>query len=307
MRSSFLDRFFDIISVNIGTKIISVVIAVLLWGVVLGSRNVEATKDVSLEVITPPELVVSNELPDKISFRLTGPKAFLRAVLDRHEDPIRVNLVGAKAGVVTYRFFSDNIRVPIGVKVTGINPTAMIIKLEAVKKKEVPVRAEISGIPPEGYKLTQVRIRPETVRIRGAQSHVDSVAELQTAPIDVSELRQSTTKEAAFDLAHYEVQVDGALPKIEIGIQPLSANFKIKNIDIHVSSSYKVRVEDKNVTVLVRADPKELKSLDRSKVFGEVDLHDKPKGTYSVSVRVTVPEGVNLVKVVPDKVNVTLY
>jgi YbbR domain-containing protein len=307
VRISFIDRLLDAVSVNLGTKIISVVIAVLLWGVVLGSRNVEATKDISLEVITPPDLVVSNELPDKITFRLTGPKAFLRAVLDRHEDPIRVNLVGAKSGVVTYRFFSDNIRVPIGVKVSGINPTAIIVKLELVKKKEVPVRAEIVGIPPDGYKLLQVKVHPETVKIRGAQSHVDSVAELQTSPIDVSEMRQTTTKEAAFDLARYGIQIEGALPKVEVGIQPVSANFRIKNIDIRVTSSYKVRIEEKNVTVLVRAEPRELKSLDRSKVYGTVDLHDKPKGTFTAPVQVTLPAGVNLVKVVPDKVTVTLY
>lgn len=139
-RGTLLENLWDLLTANIGTKLISVVIAIVLWFVVLGSRNVEATKDIPLEVVTPSELVVSNDLPDKISFRLSGPKAFLRSVLDRREEPVRVNLAGAKAGLVTYRFFSDNIRVPIGVKVLSINPTAILIKLETVKHKEVPVR-----------------------------------------------------------------------------------------------------------------------------------------------------------------------
>src|SRR5580658_4148228 len=114
---------------NIGTKLISIAIAVVLWIVVLGSRNVEVTKEIPLEVITSSDVVPANDIPDKIAFRMSGPKAFLRAILDRREDPIRVNLSGAKPGLVTYRFFSDNIRVPIGVKVLSINPTSVLIKL----------------------------------------------------------------------------------------------------------------------------------------------------------------------------------
>ena len=306
-RGTWLENFWDLLTTNLGTKLISIVIAVVLWFVVLGSRNVEATKEIPLEVITPPDLIVSNDVPDKVAFRLSGPKAFLRSVLDRREEPVRVNLAGAKPGLVTYRFFSDNIRVPIGGKVLNINPSAILIKLEPVKHKEVPVHAELQGIPPDGYKLTQVRVHPETVKIKGAESKVDSVAELKTTPVDVSDMRQTTEKEAAFDLSHYGVQVESRLPQVSVGVEPVSANFRIKNIDIRVASSYKVRVEEKNVTVLVRADPKELKSLDRSRVFGQVDLKDKPKGTYTVPVQVVLPPDVSLVKVVPDKVNVTLY
>src|SRR6185295_11736789 len=122
--------------------------------------------EIPLEVITPADIVPSNEIPDRIAFRLSGPKAFLRAVLDRREEPIRVNLAGAKPGLVTYRFFSDNIRVPIGVKVLSINPTAILIKLESLKHRDVPVRVETRGAPPEGYRVSGVSVKPEVVRIK---------------------------------------------------------------------------------------------------------------------------------------------
>ena len=65
--------------------------------------------------------------------------------------------------------------------------------------------------------------------------------------------------------------------------------------------------KDKNVTVLVRVDPKDVRSLDRTRVFGRVDLSGKPKGTYTMPVQVVLPPDVTLVKVIPDKVSVTLY
>lgn len=297
-------RFF---TTHIALKLVSIVIAVLLWGIVLGSRNVEATKEIPLEIITPADIVPANEIPEKIAFRLSGPKAFLRAVLDRREDPIRVNLSGAKPGLITYRFFSDNIRVPIGVKVLSINPTAILIKLEYLKRRDVPVRAVIRGVPPEGYRVARAQMRPEVVRIKGAESRVDGITELPTAPVDVSGLRSSIEREVALDLARHSIQIDSPLPRILVDIEAVSANFRIKNVDVRVLSNYKVRLEEKSVTVLVRADSKDLKALDRTKVYAVVDLTGKPKGKYHEPVRVTLPEDVGLVKVVPDKVNVTLY
>lgn len=303
------DRFWSFVTTNLGTKIISIIIAGVLWVVVLGSRNVEVTKEIPLEVITPADIVPANEIPEKIAFRLAGPKAFLRAILDRREDPIRVNLAGAKPGLVTYRFFSDNIRVPIGVKVLSINPTAILIKLEYLKKKDVPVRVELRGIPPEGFRLGKTEVRPEVVRIKGAESRVDSITEISTQPIDVSNLKTTLDREVPLDLARYNIQIDGALPRVLLEIEPTSANFRIKNVDVRVLTTANTRftLEQKTVTVLIRAAPKDLKSLDRSRVFAVVDLRGKPAGEYEEAVKVTLPESVGLVRTLPEKVRVRLH
>jgi hypothetical protein len=97
------------------------------------------------------------------------------------------------------------------------------------------------------------------------------------------------------------------LPRVHIEIDPTSANFRIKNVDIRVLAPYKSKVDEKNVTVLVRAAPKDLKSLDRSRVYAVADLRKKPKGKHHVPVTVSLPPGIGLIKVIPDKVNVTLY
>lgn len=301
------DRVWEGLAANAGLKLISVAIALLLWGIVLGSRNVEATKELPVEVITSPDVVPANDIPEKIAFKLSGPKAFLRAVLDRREEPIRVNLTGAKPGLVTYRFFSDNIRVPIGVKVLSINPTAILVKLEYLRRKDVPVRLELRGQPPEGYRVVSAEIKPELVRIKGAETRVDAISEVSTLPLDLANLRQDVTKEMQLDLTRYGVHLDGEAPQAEVRIEAIAANFRVKNVDIRVLSSYKSRVEEKSVTVLVRASPLEMRQLDRSRVYAIVDLGDQPRGKYTESVKVSLPENVGLVRVIPEKVHVTLY
>lgn len=302
-----LEKLWAAMMTNVGTKIVSITIGIVLWVVVLGSRIVEVTKEIPLEVITPSEIVPANEIPDKISFRISGPQGFLRTILDRRDEPIRVNLSGSKPGLVTYRFFSDNIRLPIGVKVLSINPTAILIKLDYVKRKDVPVKIETRGTPPEGYRITRAEIKPEVVRIKGAETRVDNVTEVSTSPIDVSGLRQNLEREVPLDLGRLNVQLDSPLPRLHMEVEPTSANYRIKNVDIRVLSTHKVRLEEKTVTVLVRATPSDLKALDRTHVFAVVDLSGKPKGKYRELIKVTLPENVGMVKVVPDYANVTLY
>jgi YbbR domain-containing protein len=292
---------------HLGTKIVSVILAFLLWGVVLGSQTVEVTKEVQVEVVTSADVVVSNEVPDRVLFRLSGPKAFLRTILDRHEEPIRINLGGVKPSVLTYRFFSDGIRVPIGVKVLSVNPAAVPIKLEYLKKKDVPVLVDLRGTPPEGFRLGGVQLKPDVVRIKGPESRVDAVNEVATKPIDLAGLKGSVEKEVPLDLTRLGVQLEGALPRASIQLDQVSPNFKIKNVDIRVLSSYKVRVEEKTVTVLVRAAQRDVEKLDRNQVFALVDLRDRRKGRYVEPVQVRLPPRVGLVKVIPNHVTVTLY
>lgn len=292
---------------HLATKIVSVIIAVVLWGIVLGSRIVEVTKEIPLELITSSEVVAANDVPDKITFKLSGPKAFLRSILDRREDPIRVNLSGAKPALVTYRFFSDNIRVPIGVKVQSINPSYITIKLEFVKRREVPVRLELRGTSPEGYHVTYAELQPPTVRISGAESRVNAITEMTMFPIDISNLKKDIEREVTLEASKYNVQVESEIPKARIEVEPISNNFRIKNVDIRVAGSSRFRVEPKVISVMVRANAKEMRHVDRTLVYGMIDVTGKPKGIYREPVRVVLPPRVNLLKVMPEYVNVEVF
>lgn len=292
---------------NFGTKLISLIIAVVLWIVVLGSRNVEVTKDVPLEVVTSSELIPANEVPEYVTFRLSGPKAFLRAIRDRREEPIRINLTQVKPGLVTYRFSSENIHVPIGVKVLMFHPAAILIKLESLKKRDVPVRLDLQGSLPEGYRIAHTEIRPALVKIKGPESRVDGVTEISTKPLDVSDFRQPIEKEVSLNISQQDIQIDGALPKAFIQVEPVSSNFRIKNIEIKVLAHENYSLSEKTVSVFVRANHQDLKSLDRSQISAVVDLRGKGKGRYLEKVKITLPPQVGLGKIVPDKVQVDLY
>ncbi len=304
-----MNPLFNLFSGNTGAKVVSVIVAVVLWVVVLGSRAVEVSKEIPLIITTPSDLVISNDVPEKVIFKLSGPKAFLRAILDRPEDPIRVNLSGARSGLVTYRFFADNIHLPIGVRVLQVNPPSMIVKLEGQKSKEVPVRLEMRGALPEGYILKHAEISPKTIKIRGPESRIEGITEAPTAPVDLSQIHANLQMEAQLDLARLGVRVEGPAPKVSLDVTAVQANFKIKvrGSDIKVDSKYSARIDEASVTVYVRMDQDEIQKLDPSQVSVSIDMKDKNKGRYTSKLKVALPPNVGMVRIVPESVRVTLY
>jgi YbbR domain-containing protein len=293
---------------NLSLKLLSLAVAVVLWFAVLGSRNVEVNKEVPIEVVTPTDLVVANDVPDRVSFRLSGPKAFLRNILNRREEPIRINFSTAKAGLVTYRFFQDNIQVPLGVKVLSINPVSVVVKLESLKRKDVPVRLVTTGETPQGYRLTKLALLRHTVRLKGAESKLDAVSEVATQPVDLNAMLDSGEREAILDLSkHSGVSVDGELPRIEFQVVQSTANFKIRNADVRVVTQRRYEVNPKEVTIYVRCSPEDLRQLDRNRVYGVVQARDKTPGTHELPLSVQLPSNIKLIKVLPQKVKVTLY
>lgn len=292
---------------NLGTKFISILVAVVLWVVVLGSRTVEVTKEVPIEIVTNDDVMVSNELPDRVAFRISGPKAFIRTILDRRDPPIRINLQGAKPGSVTYRLFQDSLRVPIGVKVLSVTPNALVVNLEPVKSKFLTVKIETRGVLPEGYKLVSMESIPPQVKVRGPKTKIALVNEIYTLPIDLTDLKQGFQKPVPLDISRANVDLEGAPPEIKAEIRPSSANFKIKNVTIRVLSHLKHRVREKTVTVLVRSSSEAIRTLDHSTVFAEIDLRDRAKGVYEIKPKVSLPSHMGFVGTQPETIGVTLF
>lgn len=292
---------------NVGLKSISLFIAIVLWFVVLGSRTVQDQKEISVEIETSANMVVANEIPAKVVFKLSGPKAFLRAVVEKEHDPIRIKLSGASPGPVTYRFSEENISIPLGVDVKSISPPAVLIRLEEVVSKEVHIKPIVQGTLSEYYKMGQIKVEPTHVVIRGARSRIEPIREIRTEPIEVSDLRENFERVMPLDLPSLGVELDSAFPTVTIPVEPVIANYKLKNVKLRILSTLRVRAKVKTVTVYVQATMKELENLDQTRIFAEVDLRGKGAGNYTATPTLTLPPQISVLRISPKDVRIQLY
>jgi YbbR domain-containing protein len=208
---------------NLLYKIVSLLIACVLWAAAQGVTDVEQSFDIPVQVEDVPEnLVVIEESAHEINLRVMGSRAALRQVA-KNVQHYPVSFEGAKAGETRLAVNKEQITLPRGARIVASSPSTLVFALEAVSSKVVPVRADFTGVLPDGYKLARVAIEPKEIAITGARSSVRNVREAVTDRVDLSTLRETTTVETPVALGYPHVwrkDPGGAPIRIRIEIEP---------------------------------------------------------------------------------------
>ncbi len=215
-------RIFD----NLLYKVVALMIACVLWAAAQGVTDVEQSFDIPVQVEHVPEnLVLIEESTHEINLRVMGSRAALRQVA-KNVQHYPVSFEGAKAGEARLAVNKEQITLPRGARIVASSPSTLVYALESVSSKVVPVRADLTGEPPAGYKLARVSVEPKEIAITGARSAVRNVREVVTDRIDLSSLRETTTLESPVALGFPHVwrkDRSGAPIRIRIEIESGSA------------------------------------------------------------------------------------
>ena len=216
-------RIFD----NLLYKVVSLLIACVLWAAAQGVTDVEQSLDVPIAVEKVPEnLVVVDESAHEINLRLVGSRAALRQCAKQLQH-YTVSLEGAKPGEARLSVNKEQISLPRGARIAARSPSTLTYVLETVVSKKVPVRADLAGELPRGYKLLRVSLDPKEIAIAGARSSVRNVREVVTDRIELPRLRESTVLESSVALGYPHVwrkDPDGGPIRVSVDIEPPPAS-----------------------------------------------------------------------------------
>jgi YbbR domain-containing protein len=291
---------------NIAWKILSLFVAFGIWFVVMSSNSIEITKEVSLDLDIPSGLIVANEVPDRVSFRLSGSKFFLRT-LANSLDSIRIDLTKAKAGPTYYKIEKDSLHLPIGVKILSISPSTINPVLEPVDRRSVPVEIVQKNEVPNGYRLLRLQAMPKNVRIKGPRNVVERISVIRSQPVDLADIPASLKWDLPLTTGYSSVSFDEEVqPKISVEVEPTGSNFRVAGVPLKVKASRNFTVNPDKVALYVNCPPNLIKTLTPERVRAYVDVPESKSGTYVREVKTELPRGVKLVRVVPERVQVQL-
>jgi len=182
---------------NLIYKVVALLVAAVLWAAVQGSASIEESIDLPIELQGVPEsLVVVDQSALEVNLRIKGSRAALRgARRDLKSYPI--SLEGIEANMeARFPVTREGLLLPRGAEVVARSPSTVLIHTEQVVRKKVPVRADVVGTPPEGYRLVKVNVEPRQVVLAGARSSIRRLREVLTERVDVSDIKETTTREA---------------------------------------------------------------------------------------------------------------
>lgn len=196
---------------NVVMKVISVVLAILLWSYVI-STNTSITRDrtltgltglvsgqSTLEIYKLAMLTDPTEQLADIAVKVELPQASYANLIPSHVQVVLdVSSVRA-AGVQEVPIRAST---SIG-KVVDVYPSSLLLTFEALDSRSIPVNVEMTGSKTDKYWYNSARINPQVITVSGPTSLVQSVSQALVTP-DVSE------RTSSFITAHPFKLVDSA-------------------------------------------------------------------------------------------------
>ena len=172
---------------NLGWKLLSVLLALLLWIVI--AREPELATSISVPILfrnIPNDLDISSGIIDRAHVEVRGParrlspdSLSLAAVI--------LDLSGVQPGERTFTIDDSNVRrLPIGVAFYRAVPSQVSLRFERLLSRDVIVDPVYSKPPPDGYGVVKYWFSPARVRIRGPEGHVQRIDHVTCDPIDLS-------------------------------------------------------------------------------------------------------------------------
>ena len=171
------------------TKLVALLITVALWIGVTGLSEVGSDRyKVPLVLRYADNADATNQPIDQVEIRISGDKRRLGQI---REGDLRVlvDLTGTPVGTHTLTLAPDTVTMPdlpTGIKLEDINPKKIVVRLEAIEEKEVPVRVETQGALPNGMEVYSEVAAPARVRVRGPASYLRTLNVVSTERVDVS-------------------------------------------------------------------------------------------------------------------------
>jgi YbbR domain-containing protein len=276
-----------------GLKVISVVLAVLLWiyiGNQQGTSTRQDTVEVNLQYLHLGEGLSIEKAPKSVYVKLWG------AYSERGTINAYIDLVGLKPGTHRLPVKLEPVR---GAMFTQVNPKEVEVVLTRIQEREFRVDYQITTNPPPGYELLDLVTTPKECIISGEVSILSQVSQI-VCPVNLGNIRGVQSyrlRLQAHDASGNEIR-EGLriIPDTVLVHAVVSPKMSSKSLDIKpvlkgtAAEGYRVReviVEPIQVGVISSQEiPDELNQLNTA----EIDISGK-KQSFSQEVAVQAVEG----------------
>ncbi len=230
---------------NWGLKILSFLLAVMLWTIVVNIDDPVTTKtfnNIPVTVINTEVLAATNQTyqiedgTQNVSVTVRAKRSVLGKI---KSDQIKATADMKELTLQT--------QIPIDIEIEGINyedvevtPRNLQVKLEDEETKKFPIVPKTTGTVRDGCALGEIQAVPEMVSIRGPKSVIDSISKVE-ASVSVSGLSEDVVTKS--ELVLYDKDnniIDQSLLANNLGTEGVSVSVQVletKNVKVEFDTS----------------------------------------------------------------------
>jgi len=177
----------DLLFQNLGWKLLSLAIAVVIWALVATEPELATFANVRLEYKNLPEgLEISSEPVSSVMLELRGPSGALRGAGEAIHPAVVIDMSDAETGERTFSISDRNVKVLRGVRLVRAIPSEVRFQFEPRRMHTVPVQVRFIGEGQNGYVVAEYHVDPPEMDITGPRSRVARITSVIADPIDLS-------------------------------------------------------------------------------------------------------------------------
>lgn len=303
--ATFWQKLKRIVLENLGLKIFSLVVSVVLFTVVHGSEAGQRTLYVPIVATLPPASsgkILVGELPDKVKVTLSGSRSVVNSI--NRVDAVQIDLTGAPR---FYSFDANLFDLPAGIDVQA-SPGSLSLEWEQRLERKLPVRVQLSGSPDPSLELTgKPVVTPTRVLVKGARSSVEALHELPTEPLSLTSLTAGThrLRVPLLSLPRHVAVANTSEVTVELTLEPRREQRRLRRLTVAaLGVNGPATVRPPHVDVIVAAPERTLEELDPEHVVPVAEFpEDQGDGPLSLPVTLRgIDDNVRVVRIEPSEV-----
>jgi YbbR domain-containing protein len=294
---------------NWGLKLISLIFAIFLWYFVVGEDKVDTTVYIPVEIVNlPREMVIANQFKKQLEATVSGPRGLISSI-NRQGITKTINLAKATPGTIVIRNEPDTIGFPRGITVSRIQPTHITLLVDELVEIELPIQARTTGAPASGHELAGVAFEPPSIKLSGPKGVIGQEKALTAKPIDIGGLKESTTIQIPLLLRPELLELMGeTVVTANVMIREKTREQIITDVLVQLSDSaspINADIEPETVSIRVLL-PLSSKGNQAGLLEATVSTEGLPAGTHKVPVKITAPEQIKIIEILPPIVTVKI-
>lgn len=287
--------------------LVAFLMAVSLWYGVSGSEKLESQIDVRVDYRGLPQgLVIRNGLISRVTVSVQAPGAMLRT-LSARDYTFYMDLSRVHKGQNILPINLADLPFHSGIDVLDAAPSRITLDVDTLESKMIPLVAEASGLP-RGDLTAEVSFIPAAITITGASELLAPIDKLSVPVVIEEPIVPGTSMTQRLLNLPDGVYYQPTEVKIATFIDFKRKQVKVsRSVQVEVPSSLGRFVRPDKVDIFL-AMPESIadKAASNKEIRAFVNLEQYDLGSYTLPVRVSLPNGAELVGVEPPQVSVTL-
>lgn len=188
----------------------------------------------------------------------------------------------------------------------SFNVQSVLVSAEILNTKEVTLNFQTTGTPPEGYEYVETDYTPQTVKVKGESSVLNTINSI-TIPPEVLDLTDATDDIIkTVDISSYLPEdvsfVDSSKAKIHVSVKIEKheiRTFEVPTANITASnlpSSYRAKFLEDMVKVDIEGLTSDLDALDASILTGTIDASGMTIGEHTINLTLNLENKLSMAK-----------